>query len=58
MELGARFSNTHILNHMCFNKFLTMFFKFSAEIIHVNVVHQKTQSQKSSQSDIVLIVNF
>ena len=56
--MGARFSNTHILNHMCFNKFLTMFFRFSVEIVCINVVHQKSQRQKSSQSEIVLTANF
>ena len=43
---------------MCFNKFLTMFFRFSAEIVCINVAHQKTQRQKSSQSEIVLTANF
>ena len=46
----------NILNQTRFNKL--MFFKFSVGIVCINVVHQKTQWQKSSQSEIILIVNF
>ena len=35
-----------------------MFFKFSVGIVCINVVHQKTERQKSSQSEIISIVNF
>ena len=44
------------LNHIRFNKL--MVFKFSVGVVCINVVHQKTQRKKSSQSQIILIVNF
>ena len=48
--------SSNILNHLRFNKL--MFFKFSMGIVCTNIVHQKTQRQKSSASEIILIVNF
>ena len=50
------FVQRNILNHIHFNKL--MFFKFSVRVVCINVVHQKTQREKSSQSEIILIVNF
>ena len=50
------FVQRNILNHIRFNKL--MVFKFSVGIVCINVVHQKTQREKSSQGEIVLIVNF
>ena len=35
-----------------------MVFKFSVGVVCINVVHQKTQRKKSSQSQIIFIVNF
>ena len=50
------FVQRNILNHIRFNKL--MVFKFSVGVVCINVVHQKTQREKSSQSEIILIVNF
>ena len=49
------FVQRNILNHIRFNK---LFFKFSVGVVCLNVVHQKTQREKSSQSEMILIVNF
>ena len=56
LRLLMRVCSKKYFNHIHFNR-LT-FFKFSVGAVCINVVHQNTQREKSSKSEIILIVNF